>query len=272
MPARTTCHAIPLPAGGTLNVHEAGQGPAIVCLHGFPLDHQMWQGQLRGLALQHRVIAPDLRGFGQSLGSEPVGSLDDFANDVTTMLDALELQGPVVFCGLSMGGYIAFRFAALMPQRLRGLIFCDTRAAADTDDARNNRHRMVEIVRKGGVATVADAMHSKLFAGETFERQPDLVEDTRRIMLATNAEAVEAALLAMAARPDSTPLLPKLPCPSLWLCGSEDVITPPDEMQQNARLATVSTFVEIKDAGHMAPLEQPSAVNAAITTFMASLK
>lgn len=272
MPVPTTCHQIPLPTGGTLNVHEAGQGPALVCLHGFPLDHRMWLGQLRGLSPHHRVIAPDLRGFGQSLGSEPVGSLDDFAHDLTTMLDVLELQEPVVLCGLSMGGYIAFRFAALMPQRLRGLIFCDTRAAADTDDARDNRHRMVAIVRKGGVATVADAMHSKLFAGETFERQPDVVENTRSIMVASSADAVAAALLAMAARTDSTALLPSLSCPSLWLCGSEDVITPPDEMQHAASLAPQSAFVEIKDAGHMAPLEQPLAVNDAITTFMASLK
>ncbi len=241
MPVPTTCHQIPLPTGGTLNVHEAGQGPALVCLHGFPLDHRMWLGQLRGLSPHHRVIAPDLRGFGQSLGSEPVGSLD-------------------------------FRFAALMPQRLRGLIFCDTRAAADTDDARDNRHRMVAIVRKGGVATVADAMHSKLFAGETFERQPDVVENTRSIMVASSADAVAAALLAMAARTDSTALLPSLSCPSLWLCGSEDVITPPAEMQHAASLAPQSLFVEIKDAGHMAPLEQPLAVNDAITTFMASLK
>lgn len=267
-----TSRQIRLTSGGTLAVFEAGQGPVLVCLHGFPLDHSMWSGQLAGFTKHVRVIAPDLRGFGKSLGNTPVTSLDDFVGDLLAMLDELDVSGPIVLCGLSMGGYIAFRFAELAADRLRGLIFCDTRAAADTDEARENRHRMVKIVRKGGVSTVADAMHSKLFASETYELQPELVDSTHRVMLASAPDTVAAAMLAMAARPDSMPSLPRLPCPSLWICGSEDVITPVDEMRSNAGLAPNSRFAEIRNAGHMAPLEQPSAVNEAITTFMNSLK
>lgn len=260
-----------LAAGGALAYHEAGQGPAILCVHGFPLDHSMWQGQLTGLAESHRVIAPDLRGFGQSAGSPPVASLDDFVVDLCELLDHLQITEPVVLCGLSMGGYIAFRFAAIAPERLRGLILCDTRPAADTAEAAANRHRMVEIVRKGGVGTVADAMHSKLFAADTYEEQPAIVESTRNVMLSSRAETVAAALLAMAARPDATPKLPSLPCPSLWVCGEEDSITPAAEMHTAAGLAPASRFVGIPAAGHMAPLEQSAAVNAAITSFMTSL-
>jgi len=261
-----------LSAGGTLSAWSAGTGPALLCLHGFPLDHSMWQGQLAGLADRFRVIAPDLRGFGRSHGSPPAASLDDFVIDLCDLLDELAISDPVVLCGLSMGGYIAFRFAAIAPQRLKALVFCDTRAAADTAEVIANRHRMVEIVSKGGVATVADAMHDKLFAGTTFVAQPDVVEATRSVMLNARPETVAAALLAMAARPDATPLLAALPVPSLWLCGSDDRITPAAEMQANASLAPDSAFVEIADAGHMAPLEQPDRVNQAIARFLTSLE
>jgi 3-oxoadipate enol-lactonase len=264
--------AVSLAAGGELTFFEAGKGPLLLCVHGFPLDHSMWQGQLVGLADRFRVVAPDLRGFGRSHGGPAVTSLDDFVADLCDLLDQLALTEPVTLCGLSMGGYIAFRFAALAPQRLNGLILCDTRAAADTADVIANRHRMVEIVRKGGVATVADAMHSKLFAAVSYAEQPTIAESTRRVMMTARPEAVAAALLAMAARPDATPQLASLPMPSLWLCGSEDSSTPPAEMQANAGLAPDSRFVEITDAGHMAPLEQPTLVNECIARFMNSLE
>ncbi len=261
-----------LSVGGELLASEAGEGPAILCVHGFPLDHSMWQEQLLGLASRFRVIAPDLRGFGRSTGSPPVASLDDFVTDLCELLDQAKIDEPVVLCGLSMGGYIAFRFAAIAPDRLKGLIFCDTRAAADTAEVIASRHRMVEIVRKGGVATVADAMHGKLFAASSYAEQPAQVEATRSVMMNARSDTVAAALLAMAGRPDATPQLGSLPVPSLWLCGSEDGITPPAEMQANANLAASSRFVEVATAGHMAPLEQPAMVNDAITRFMTSLE
>jgi pimeloyl-ACP methyl ester carboxylesterase len=270
MPLTTT--EVSLSVGGTLAAFEAGAGPIILCVHGFPLDHTMWQGQLAGLADRFRVIAPDLRGFGCSNGSPLVVSLDDFVNDLCELLDHLAITDPVVLCGLSMGGYTAFRFAQMAPQRLAGLIFCDTRAAADTADVIANRHRMVDLVRKGGLSVVADAMHEKLFAGDTYTEQPALAEATRTVMMNARSETVAAALLAMAARPDATPQLGSLPVPSLWLCGSEDGITPPAEMQSNARSAPGSRFVEIPSAGHMAPLEQPASVNRAIASFMTSLE
>ena len=183
MPTPVSSTLVPLAAGGELAAFEAGSGPAILCVHGFPLDHSMWQQQLLGLADRFRVIAPDLRGFGRSHGSPPAASLDDFVIDLCDLLDELAISDPVVLCGLSMGGYIAFRFAAIAPQRLKALVFCDTRAAADTAEVIANRHRMVEIVSKGGVATVADAMHDKLFAGTTFVAQPDVVEATRSVMI-----------------------------------------------------------------------------------------
>ena len=263
---------VPLKAGGTLAAMEAGAGSTLLCVHGFPLDHSMWHHQLTGLAAHARVIAPDLRGFGGSTGTPPVESLDDFASDLVELLDHLGIHEPVVFCGLSMGGYIAFRFASIAADRLRGLVFCDTRAAADSPEASANRHRMVEIVRRGGVKTVADAMHGKLFAADTYVELAAIVEDTRNVMLTACGETVAAALLAMAARPDSTPALSQLPCPSLWLCGSEDSITPATEMQANAERARDSQFVEIAAAGHMAPLEQPAAVNKAIERFLFSLE
>jgi 3-oxoadipate enol-lactonase len=271
MPSSIRSYDLPLRSGGSLFVSEAGSGPVILCGHGFPLDHGMWRGQLDGLSGHYRVIAPDLRGFGRSAGSPPVESLDGFVDDLCDLLDGLQIEEPVVFCGLSMGGYIAFRFAILAASRLRGMILCDTRAAADTPEVVANRHRMVDLVGRGAAATVVDAMHAKLFASTTFEQQPELTEDTLRVMLSTAPATIIAALLAMASRPDATPMLPDLPVPSLWICGSEDEITPAEEMRASAAMTPGSRCVEIPAAGHMAPLEQTSATNAAIVDFMRCL-
>lgn len=271
MPPPIRSHEIDLRAGGSLFVTEAGSGPVMLCIHGFPLDHGMWRGQLSGLSDRYRVIAPDLRGFGRSRGSPPVESLDDFVGDLCELLDAMRIEEPVVVCGLSMGGYITFRFAALAASRLRAMILCDTRAAADTPEVVANRYRMVDLVSRGAAASVAEAMHAKLFAATTFEQQPEITEATRSVMLATAPDAIIAALLAMAGRADATPMLPRLPVPSLWICGREDEITPADEMRSSAAATPAARFTEIDASGHLAPLEQPAAANAAIVDFLASL-
>lgn len=251
-----------------LNVADRGRGPVIVLVHGFPLDHTMWQGQIDELAGSFRVLAPDLRGFG---ASDPVDAdailMEQFADDLAALLDALAIEEPITFCALSMGGYIAWQFWRRHAARLGRLILCDTRAVADTPEARQSRLETARRVLEHGTAIVADAMLPKLFAEATARRKPELVEAMRQVMFNTAPATVAAALRGMAARTDATSWLGEIRVPTLVVCGRHDVISPAAEMRGIAASIPGARFVEIADVGHMSPLESPESVNDAIVDF-----
>lgn len=251
-----------------LNVVERGQGAPLMLVHGYPLDHSMWQGQLAALSAACRVIAPDLRGLGASDVAPGTATMEQLADDLAKLLDAMQINEPVFFCGLSMGGYVAWQFALRHRARLSKLILCDTRAIADSPEAAAGRRKTAEKVLAEGAAIAADAIVPKLFAPATYRQQPQIVEATRQVILRTKPEGIAAALRGMAERPDVTAKLPQLDVPALVLCGQHDGISPPDEMRQIAAKLPNARFLEIADAGHMAPLEQPEAVNAAIREFL----
>ncbi len=257
--------------GATLSVADVGQGTPILCVHGFPLDHTMWRQQLAELSRGHRCIAPDLRGFGQSSVTAGKVSMEQFADDLAALLDALGITEPVVLCGLSMGGYIAWEFVRRHAARLRALILCDTRAVPDSPDAVANRLKLAEDVVRLGPELVADAMLPRLFAPNTTAHRPEWVHELRQVMLATNPQGIAAASRGMAERGDARPLLPTIDCPTLVIVGEHDVISPPAEMRDFASAIPQSVFQIIADAGHMAPLEQPLATNAAICQFLAAV-
>ena len=96
----------------SLGVDVSGEGPPLLLVHGFPLDHSMWQEQIAEFATTHRVIAPDLRGFGLSDVTPGTVTMEQFADDLAAMLPELSITEPVIFCGLSMGGYVAWQFFA----------------------------------------------------------------------------------------------------------------------------------------------------------------
>lgn len=252
-----------------LHVAQAGSGSPLLLVHGFPLDHQMWEGQLRGLSDRCRIIAPDLRGFGQSEVTSGAVSMAQYADDLVALLDALSIREPVTFCGLSMGGYIAWQFVERHHQRLAKLVLCDTRAVADSEEAAAGRRKNAEKVRAEGAAFLADSMLPKLFSPNSHAYLAHAVDKTREIILQTPPEGIAGALLGMAERPDVSERLPTMNIPTLVICGEQDAIAPPAEMRQIALALPQATFVEIPGAGHMAPLEQPAAVNAALTHFLA---
>ena len=251
---------------------DRGGGPAVVLVHGFPLDHSMWNAQIDAIADRARVIAPDMRGFGQTpLGrvDETAGiSMEQYADDVAELLDALAVDEPIVLCGFSMGGYVAWQFVRKYGDRPRALVQCDTRAAADTDEARAGRLKMAENVAEWGSGRVAEMMGPKLFAPRTFETQPEVIAAVRKVVESTSPAAIAAAQRGMAARPDVTDLLPQIDVPTLALCGAEDAISPLPEMRKIAEAIPNAEFVEIPDAGHMTTMENPAAVNEALVRFI----
>lgn len=251
-----------------LNVVDRGQGPVVLLVHGYPLDHQMWRHQIEELSRDFRVIAPDLRGFGQSNVTPGLVTMQRYADDLVALLEALDARDRVTVCGLSMGGYIAFQFALRHRSRLEKLILCDTKAAADTPEAAKTRVDTAQKVLAEGPQAIVDGMLPKLFALESFDKLADVVKATRKVMLDTKPDGIAAALRGMAERPDVTGDLKSIDVPTLVLCGEHDVITPVAEMRAVAEKLPQAQFVLIPGAGHMAPLERPREVNDALRAFL----
>jgi pimeloyl-ACP methyl ester carboxylesterase len=249
-------------------VFDEGSGHPLLFVHGFPLDHRMWRKQLARFANSYRVIAPDLRGFGASGGGEGLVTMEQFADDLSAILDTLGVVEPVTFVGLSMGGYIAWQFLRKYRRRLRALVLCDTRAAADSPAAAENRLKVAETVEAEGTDALARAMLPKLFAKRTIETRPELVEQLRQVILDADPKGVAAAQRGMAARPDSTEVLASIDVPTLVVVGEEDQISPVDEMRRIAEAIPISQFAVVARAGHMSPLENPKEFNAILSEFL----
>lgn len=252
-----------------LHVEDRGTGHPLLLVHGFPLDHQMWEGQLAELSQEFRLIAPDLRGFGQSASAGECMTMQQFADDLAGLLDKLNVREPVAFCGLSMGGYIAWQFWRRHPQRLSHLILCDTRSAPDSPEAAQSRVQTADRVLAEGVTSVVESMIPKLFSQRTLRQNPAVVAATEQVMRAASPSGVAGALRGMAERVDATPWLPEIRVPALVVCGQEDAIAPVREMEEMAEAIPQAEFVVVPACGHMAPLEDPTHVNKAIRAFLA---
>src|SRR5262245_45230872 len=214
-----------------LHVTDQGSGRPLLLVHGFPLDHTMWSEQIAFLSQMTRVIAPDLRGFGQSDVTPGSVTMEQFADDLVALLGAMHVNEPVMFCGLSMGGYIAWQFFARHRKQLAALILCDTRAAADTPEGAAGRLKTAERVLAEGAQVVAESMLPKLFAPASLEKNAPYVAASLEVMLRTNQVGIAAALRGMAQRPDFTSRLPQIDVPTLVLCGQHDSIATPQEME-----------------------------------------
>lgn len=249
---------------------ERGSGRPLLLVHGFPLDYTMWTNQLEVLSQHCRLIAPDLRGFGRSVATDETVTMEQYADDLAALLDALSIREPVIFCGLSMGGYIAWQFWQRHQARLASLILCDTRAEPDSLEAAHGRLVTAEKVLSQGPQVLVDSLLGKLFAEETVKTNPEVIEATKEVILATSPQGIAAGLRGMAARPDMTSALPSIQLPTLVLCGEHDAITKSAEMRRMAEAISNAQFVEIPKAGHMSPLEQPHPVNSAILDFLRS--
>jgi pimeloyl-ACP methyl ester carboxylesterase len=255
-----------------LNFDDVGPGPVVALLHGFPLDNTMWEFQKAAIGAQYRVIALDLRGHGKTAAPDGIYPIDDMAGDVIETLDALKITEPIVLGGLSMGGYVALSIAVRYPKRLRGLMLMDTRATADTPETARVREDLArQVESSGSIESVAQAMVPVLFSSATRERRADLVARIADRMLQGNPRGVVGTLRGLATRPDRTADLGRITVPTLVLVGQDDAITLPDVARKLAAAIPGAQFVDVPNAGHLAPLENPTATNAAILKFLASL-
>ncbi len=242
-----------------LAFHREGTGPIILFLHGFPFDHTMYLQVVRLLSPEFDCIVPDLHGFGNSSSSagETIVTMKQFAEEIAALLDALGITSPIILCGLSMGGYIAMEFARMFPDRLQALLLCDTRTSPDSPEVRQNRYRLAISVTQTGMSPVAESMIPNLLASKTLETSPQTVEFLRQMICSQNPAGTAAAARGMAEREDTTSLLEKMDFIVGFICGSEDKPSPPSVMKEMAYRTPIGRYHEIKDAGHLTPLEQP---------------
>ncbi len=256
------------------NLHsiERGEGTPLVLIHGFPFDHALWKEQLHGAASDEaRIIAPDLPGFGRS------HHLDGSKASMETYADAIadwakgEGLGRFALAGHSMGGYIALAFARRHMAMLSGLLLVCTRPGPDSEAGKEGRYKLIAEVEKHGPQAVVDAMLPKLFAPQTYEQQPEVVEETRQMMLRQNTEGIIAAIRSMAERPHSTQGLASIQVPTLIITGAEDAIIPAPEAQGMLAHLPNAKHVIIEGGGHMAMLENANAFNKALKAFIHGL-
>jgi pimeloyl-ACP methyl ester carboxylesterase len=267
-------HQIAVP-NGTIGVFAQGRGEPILFVHGFPLRHDMWRSQIEAFGKSYRVIAPDLRGFGESKLSGATATttltMEAFADDLHVLLHAVFVDRPVVLCGLSMGGYIAWQFLRKYRDQLKALVLCDTRATGDSPEQAAGRQKLAAEVLALGPQAAVDAMLPRLVSPKTAEQQPGVVSDLRKMILRNSSVSIAATLRGLAERPDCTQMLPSIDVPTLVLCGQDDQITPMAEMKTMAQAIPGAQFVEVADAGHMSPMENPKTINATIDRFLKSI-
>jgi pimeloyl-ACP methyl ester carboxylesterase len=247
-----------------------GNGVPLVLVHGFPLDRTVWTAQATGLAGAARVIAPDLRGFGESPMPDGPATMYDYAADVAALLDALSIERAVIG-GVSMGGYVAFAFRRLFPGRVTALVLVDTRPGPDSPEARRARDDAAAVARTEGVAAVAARMLPKMLAPETAEKRPEVQRSLHALMARQSRAGVVAALAAMRDRPDSTPDLARIAVPTLVVAGAEDALIAPSESEAMAKAIPGARLAMIAGAGHLPNWEAPNAFNDAVRAFVASL-
>ena len=246
---------------------DTGAGRPVVLIHGYPFNRSLWNEQVAALSGSYRVIAPDLRGFGESDSSAEVATMNRMAQDVGLLLDHLGIARATLG-SLSMGGYVALAFYKQFASRVRALILADTRATPDTEEAKQTRAQQAEKALAEGMAGIADAMLPKLLTPETVSKRPEIVKRVRDMMLKTKPEGAAAALRGMAEREDLTSLLSKITVPTLIIVGAEDAITPvADSEKMNAGIGG-SRLVVLENAGHVSNLERTEQFNEALLEFL----
>lgn len=248
---------------------DQGKGSPVVFLHAFPLNRAMWEAQVQSLAPSYRIVTVDLRGHGESDAPIWHYTLEQFADDIKALLDHLSLP-QATFVGLSMGGYLLFALYRKYPELVKAMVLADTRAQADTEEIRAGRFAMAQIAYKEGLNPIADLMLPKLLSPASMETRADLKERLRAIIMRNQASGIIGDLMAMAERPDFTPLLNTITCPTLTLVGQHDVPTPPSEAKTMAEHIPHATLEIIPDAGHVSNMEQPEVFTQAVRSFLAS--
>lgn len=214
-----------------------------------------------------RIITYDLRGHGKSDVGDGQYTIELFVDDFIALLDYLKLT-KAILCGFSMGGYIALRAIERNPDRFSALVLCDTMSAADSTEAKVRRANTIKQIKREGVERFAEGFLKAVFAPQTFDAKPDIIDEIKRTILSNSPLGICGALLAMAGRTDTTEGLSKINVPTLILVGEHDAVTPPSAAKSMHERIPNSKLYLIDNAGHMSNLENPNVFDEHLTKFL----
>jgi 3-oxoadipate enol-lactonase len=243
---------------------DEGTGQAVVLVHGHPFNRSMWRPQVERFSRTCRMIAPDLRGYGENTaGISSVTTLDVFAQDIANLLDHLQLD-KVVLGGLSMGGQIVMEFHRLFPERVRGLLLADTSPAAETPEGRRARNNTADRILSDGIHWYAEELLWKMLSPHSKHAEGHV----RAMMRNTSPEGAAAALRGRAERPDYADMLRTVKVPALVVVGRQDEYTPVSEAERMRDLIPGAELVVIEGAAHMPNLERQTEFDEAFQRFL----
>lgn len=243
--------------GIELAYERRGKGMPLVLIHGYPLDHSIWNETISQLENDFDLILPDVRGFGESTTFDAPYTLSDIANDLAALLDSLGVERTTL-AGHSMGGYIALAFAKAFPERVTGLALVSSQTASDTPERKEGRYKTAADVSQKGVQIVADGMTDKLTPNQS-------VRDVIRPLIAKQSVAgVTGALKAMAEREDLTSFLASFGQPLVLIHGEADELIPVERAREIKSLVPSAHLVELRGGGHMPMMEMPVETTTAL--------
>lgn len=260
------------PRGNTLSVQATGEGQTLFLLHGFPLDHRMWNHQLSELSDRLHVVAVQMRGFGSSTLDEPNFTIAELAQDVDFLRQHLAGGQPIWLAGLSMGGYVALEYWRQFSNQLRGLLLCNTKPTADNEAGKAGRLAMGQKALAEGTWAAVEPMFGKLLSEQTVASKPEVVELVKLMMQNVAPATVAAAQNAMSQRRDFTDFLPTIQVPTLVVAGQSDAIAPATDGEVWASKIPNSTFEVLAGTAHLSPLESPNAFNELVLKFIGGTK
>jgi len=262
-----------LAPGVNLNLRHfdsgAGDKPALIFIHGFPFNQTMWKDQVELSEPRFRVITYDQRGHGQSGLGNGRYMFEFFVDDLLGLMDRLKID-KAVLCGLSMGGYVALRMAERHPEKILGLVLCDTKSEADPDAGKLKRASDLRLIQEQGLEAFADKF-SKAVLAPSHVKNIALYDRVRGMILGNPTEGVQATLIALATRTDTTASLNRIQVPTLILVGEEDVVTPPASAAAMHDRIPNSQMALIPQAGHMSNLENPAVFNSHLLAFLGKI-
>ena len=229
----------------------------LVLLPGLLCDSALWEPQLSDLADLADFFVADLT---------EQESMQDMAASVLRDAPWKEFA----LAGLSMGGYVAQELLRQAPQRVTKLALLDTRSRPEQPEETERRQQFMKLAQtERGFTPVTTRMLPLMLHPSRVKEQP-LVKIIREMAERTGVEAYVRQQKAIIARPDFQPGLAKIKCPTLVLCGREDLLTPLENSEQMAAAIPGAKLVVVEECGHMSTLERPQEVNRELRKWLAT--
>lgn len=236
--------------------------PALVFANSLGSDLRTWDAVVNLLIERYRIVRYDIRGHGLTDAPRPPYTMDDLARDLAGLLDELQIKDTLV-CGLSVGGLIAQRFALMHPDRVRGLVLCDTGARIGTVESWNQR---IDLVESGGVESFVAPSMERWFS-EAFRRlRAADVRGYTNMLRQTSVDGYLGTCYALRDT-DLTLAVRAITKPTLVLCGDQDIATPPELGRALAGAIPGAKFSLITEAAHLSCIEQPEVMAKMLLEF-----